>query len=321
MEETYMRKPQICFQGNKMKKNYFEGWYYKMVTADKKVKMAVIVGICTREHPHAFIQMIETVTGQSYYFPYDLDAIIFQDEPFSIQIDDNYFSKDQLILNLHNDTMDFRCNLFFSELTPLKKTWFAPTIMGPFSYFPMKCAHGIMSMHHYIDGSAILNGKEIDFEDGYGYSEKDYGTSFPKQYLWAQSNTLKKESRDFRKVSVMLAIADVPFGLIDFRGFLCVLQINHKQYRFTTYNHSKLTYRRKKHGVIMVELKRGNDCLTMHLKPGTSYALKAPIEGAMKENINESLDGVISIVFKQNRKTVFKQQMIAAGMEEKKEAY
>lgn len=309
------KKDQVCLQGSTTKKKYFEGWYYKLVTADKKISFAIIVGICT-EDAHAFIQVTENITHRSYYCKYPIEEISFHEEPFSIELNGNYFSKDQLILNISNDEIHLKTNLFFSEITPYHATFFSPTIMGPFSYLPMKCSHGIISMHHYIDGHFIYQGKEIDFEDGYGYSEKDYGTSFPKNYLWAQANTLKKESRDIKKISVMLAVADIPFGIISFQGFLCVLQLGSKQYKFTTYNHSKLTsYRKSQNEVMILEFQKGNYDLTIRLKPGKKNRLKAPCKGAMKSTVEESLDGTMSVTFKKGSKVLLKQQLIACAIE------
>lgn len=309
------KKDQICLQGNTTKKKYFEGWYYKLVTADKKISFAIIVGICT-EDAHAFIQVTENISHRSYYCRYPIDKIKFNDEPFSIELDGNYFSKDQLILNLSNEEIHLKTNLFFSELTPYQPTFLSPTIMGPFSYLPMKCSHGIMSMHHYIDGYFSYQGNEIDFEDGYGYSEKDYGTSFPRNYLWAQTNTLKKESRDIRKISMMLAIADIPFGIFSFQGFLCVLQLGTRQYKFTTYNHSKLTsYREKQNEVTILEFDKGNYHLIVRLKPGKKNQLKAPLGGKMRTNVEESLDGTMSITLKKGSKVLVKQQLVACAIE------
>ena len=68
----------------------------------------------------------------------------------------------------------------------------SPNSMGFFAYFPfMQCYHEIVSMSHSLNGS--LNFSEaIDFSGGEGYIEKDWGTSFPKEYVWIQSNNFEK---------------------------------------------------------------------------------------------------------------------------------
>ena len=72
-------KKQICFQGAKEKKHYFEGWYYKHVTEDKKHSLAVIPGISIDgEKSHAFIQVSETWHHQSYYFTYPIETFHYE---------------------------------------------------------------------------------------------------------------------------------------------------------------------------------------------------------------------------------------------------
>jgi hypothetical protein len=61
--------------------------------------------------------------------------------------------------------------------------------MGWYSYVPfMECYHGLISIDHKLQGSLQINGQEIDFTEGKGYAEKDWGTSFPEGYVWMQSN-------------------------------------------------------------------------------------------------------------------------------------
>lgn len=39
-----------------------------------------------------------------------------------------------------------------------------------------------------VEGTVKVNDQEIDFTGGRGYIEKDWGSSFPKRYIWIQSN-------------------------------------------------------------------------------------------------------------------------------------
>lgn len=66
------------FQGNKKKKNYFEGWYYKTVSQDGKYTLAFIPGISLNDlDPHAFIQVFiskqldDDTHLESHYFRFE----------------------------------------------------------------------------------------------------------------------------------------------------------------------------------------------------------------------------------------------------------
>jgi hypothetical protein len=56
--------------------------------------------------------------------------------------------------------------------------------MGWYSFIPfMECKHGIVSANHKIKGKITVNNQIIDFDEGQGYIEKDWGTSFPEAGL------------------------------------------------------------------------------------------------------------------------------------------
>lgn len=306
----------FAYQGGKKKTNYFEGWYYKNVTVDKKYTVSIIPGISyTKEKECAFIQVIETIHNKSYYIEYDLNDVVFKKNPFCIQIKDNYFYEDYIELDIHSDEIDLTGTLYYSELTPLKNTYYSPTIMGPFAYLPMECNHSIISLHHYIDGVLKLNQTEIDFEDGIGYIEKDYGTSFPLSYTWIQSNTLKKDDLNFKKVSFFFSVANIPFYFFHFNGFIAVLSINDKEYRFTTYNGSKLLRIRKNKDVYKYVLKKGKYKLIIRIKPQQGQLLRSPKYGAMNNTVLESLDCECHITLYHKKKILFQQRMIKTGYE------
>ena len=44
----------------------------------------------------------------------------------------------------------------------------------------MECYHGIVSMDHTVNGLIEINNEKIDFSEGRGYIEKDWGRSFPQ---------------------------------------------------------------------------------------------------------------------------------------------
>ena len=105
------------FQGKKHKKQYFEGWYYKNVTMDKKITVSIIPGISlTKENPHAFIQVIENKNHQSYYVEYPIEEFTFHEKTSCIQIKDNYFYKDYIDLSIHTSDLNLTGFLYYSEL-------------------------------------------------------------------------------------------------------------------------------------------------------------------------------------------------------------
>lgn len=307
--------------GNLTKKNYFEGWYFKQVLFKNKV-LSIIPGISISAHrKHAFIQVIETINNKTYYIPYNIEDVEFGKTTFYIKIKNNYFSKDKIILDIDYEDLELKGELKFTNLTPLSKTLYRPTIMGPFSYLKnMQCNHSIISMHHTVKGIIYLNKQKLKVKNGTGYIEKDFGTSFPKKYLWLHSNTSKVTT----KISLTLSIANIPIGLFSFKGFFCTLLIDKKEYYFTTYYNDsvKVTpFNNQDNSNIFITLKNKHYLLELIIIPKNGQKLVAPQLGKMikplKENLNTSI--MLTLTDIKTKKKVHEDCLLNSGFEYVKE--
>jgi hypothetical protein len=174
--------------------------------------------------------------SETHYHKFSINEFESSDTPFSLKIGRNSFTSEKIELELSDNEYSLQGRVLFSQFTKIKTSLIFPNIMGYYAYFPfMECYHGIVSMGHNLEGSLTLNKDIIDFSCGKGYIEKDWGTSFPKEYIWLQSNNFKDSD-----ASIMCSIANIPFLGTSFQGFICNISINDQEYRFATYNQSKL---------------------------------------------------------------------------------
>lgn len=186
-----------------------------------------------------------------------------------------------------------------------------PNIMGPFSYIPfMECNHAILSMQNRTYGAININNNTINFNDDDGYIEKDWGISFPKSYIWCQGNNFQKSNASF-----MLSIADIPFKVLNFRGIICVLIINNKEYRFTTYNNTILVEYDVNNNFLNVTLKKGSYYLNINSTYDIGHKLSAPVKGKMEKDIFESISSVINVTLKKNNDVIFSDISTNCGLE------
>ena len=251
------RKHPVLFQGIRQKKAYFEGWYYKAVNETQETAIALIPGISLdQKDPHAFIQVFVTsaTSLQTVYFRFPVEDFSYEDEPFRILIKHNEFSLSQCTIDLTSEELTIQGTLQIHTITPLKTSLYAPNIMGPFAYFPyMECSHGVISMNHAISGTLTLNNTPITFDHGKGYIEKDWGTSFPKEYVWLQSNHFRLSNASF-----MFSYASIPFFKSTFNGLICVLILHNIEYRFSTYQLGKILREDIFDNEVFYTLKKGN---------------------------------------------------------------
>ena len=104
-------KDTSMFQGNRKRKKYFEGWYFKMVSLDGASILSVIPGISLSqngEEQHAFIQIIDGKTANTFYYEFPIEDFHFSKERFAVRIGKNFFSEDCLILDIHNETTNIK---------------------------------------------------------------------------------------------------------------------------------------------------------------------------------------------------------------------
>jgi hypothetical protein len=282
------------FQGEGKQKHYFEGWYFKHVDRDGNNVISVIPGISYEEDErksHAFIQIIDGSTYETYYLRYSIDEFKFSTKRFEIQIGNNFFSESKISLDINKENIGIQGNLHYSEPLHWPSGILSPNSMGWYAFIPvMECYHGVLSLHHNISGQIKLNNRMISFDGGMGYIEKDWGTSFPSSWVWLQSNHF-----DIDNISFMLSIAKIPWRRKSFTGLITGLWYDNKLYRFTTYAGAKIDYLQISDKETKIKLSDKRYNLSIEAFQGKSGTLQAPIKGAMTGNVLESISGTASI--------------------------
>ena len=313
MNKLFLMKNPDLFQGQKYlieNKNYFEGWYFKNTNLQKGISFIPGINIDDTGNK-AFIQVITNST--SYFINYDIKDFKFYCKPFCIQIGDSLFSKKGININIRDESQNLKIcgNIKYSNNKNINTNIFAPNIMGPFSYIPfMECNHAILSMQNNTNGCININDETIIFDNDKGYIEKDWGCSFPKSYIWCQGNNFQKSNTSF-----MISIADIPLKLFTFKGIICVLIIDNEEFKFTTYNNTKLVECEIKEDYLNITLKRNLFLLSIKSKYSKGLKLVAPVKGKMNKDILESLSATVTVTLKKGKDVIFCDTSTACGLE------
>lgn len=267
---------------------HFEGWYFKCSTQGHT--LAIIVGRAKEKFEEAFIQVIKSGDSKSYYIPYDTKTFSYQEEPFSLRVGSSIFTEDYMYLNIQG-SISIKGIIYFDSFIKLSQKVWKKGLMGPFGYLPlMECYHDVVSMRHALWGKLLINDYIVNFENGEGYIERDWGTSFPNSYLWMQCNHFNQSS-----LSIMLAIADIPFLACNFRGFLCVISIENETRIFATYTGAKIEKIINEEDGISVCIRQGKEVIQVKTSYDKGHMLKAPNKGAMRGTVYEVLDGKMQL--------------------------
>ncbi len=282
------------------KENAFEGWFSKIDDRKNDLMISIIWGYSThKKTKHAFIQFQNNIMHNSSYVSYPLADFTWQNDPFVLKIGNNELSEKGLRLDFEMNNVSVKANLRFSTFAPIKQSFLKPNIMGLLSYFPNECNHAIISMHHKVTGDLQINDQTWKIDNAEGYIEKDWGTGFPKEYVWVQAN-------DWQKSSVVFSYATIPVLGKYAKGFFLVLHHEGKEHRFSSIEGSKLTSFSVSQDSFNATIKKKGISITLKAKQFNPVALASPINGEMKSHIKESLDGTLEISLKiENQLDVF----------------
>ena len=263
--------------------SYFYGWYYRCQSDTQT--LAIIPSVHkTKDGDHCAIQLIMDAEAFHVPFPYR----DFRKDRSQIEIGSNRFGDEGIHLDIHTPELHAIGDLRFGPFSPLRYD-----IMGPFRYVPfMQCRHSVFSMKHTVHGEISINGIPYIFWDATGYMEGDRGHSFSKEYLWTQYS--------FPEGSLMLSVADIPFGPFRFTGIIGIVHLHGKEYRIATYLGAKPV--RITPGKIIV--RQGNFTLTIEPEAFSGHPLQAPVGGAMHRTIYEHPSCKVYYRFEINRKTL-----------------
>lgn len=304
------------FQGNKKKKNYFEGWYFKMVGKDGKAILSVIPGISLSKdgtEKNAFIQVINGTTAETSYFTYSIDDFYFSKKEFAIRIGNNYFSTDSISLDIHQNNTTISGTVHTQEITKYRSGRLTnPGIMGWYRFVPfMECYHGVASLTHGLSGSLTVNTEVFNFDQGKGYIEKDWGSSMPSSWIWMQSNHFQNDSSSF-----MLSIADIPWLGKSFTGFLGFFYHDQKIHHFATYRPTKMDLEITDSNTVILNIRNRKYQFTIEATSHQTGLLKAPVKGTMDRRIAESIHSHLELTMRDKKgQVIYKDSSEVTGLE------
>lgn len=288
------------FHGDNKNHSYFEGWYFKQQIGSEVFAIIPSISINKDGTKLAFVQIITNTN--SYNIEYSFSQFKVSKNKLFIKIGRNIFCDKYIYLDIKNKYIICKGKILFSKFTPIKYN-----IMGVFGLFPfMECNHGVLSLYHKLNGEMTINNNSINFNNGLGYIEKDWGSSFPKKYAWIQSNDF-----DNCKCCVLVSVAEIPFLGFNFRGCICVVYYKNKEYRLATYNGVRIIKCNKKS--LILEQKQYR--LEISIKENLPQKLSAPDNGNMTRIIHENACCTARFIFIKNNNILFDYESTSTSFE------
>lgn len=273
---------------------FFEGWYFKLVSRDGCQRLAIIPGVYLsedREKQHAFIQVFDSEAEAGAYLRFPFQDFKASPDRFEVLIGPNYFSAEQIKLDIKDAAISVEGTLSFSGQHPWPVRWASPGAMGWFAWVPfMECYHGVVSLDHAISGELSLNGTAMDFSGGRGFIEKDWGRQFPSAWIWGQCNHFDRPG-----TSLMLSVAVIPWLGRSFGGFIVGFLHEGELHRFTTYNGARIEQMTVEDSWVRLTFRNRTHRLRVEARQQAGGLLQAPTVVSMERRILESLTACFRI--------------------------
>ncbi|MBN2464266.1 hypothetical protein JXD38_01395 [candidate division WOR-3 bacterium] len=280
------------YHGFGKRRRFFEGWYFKCVSPAGDAVYAVIPGISLGAggESHAFIQILDGLKRTSSYHRYELSEFVAARDRFDVRIGASRFSLDRINIDIATD-VPIKGELRFRDVHPWPVSPLSPGIMGWYALVPaMECYHGVLSFNHRIEGRLAVAGQSIDFTEGKGYIEKDWGRSFPKAWVWTQSNHFNEPD-----ACLTASLARIPWLGSSFTGHIIGLWLRGRLYRFATYTGARVSRLEISPDTVILMVEDRRYALEIRCRRQEGGVLAAPREGAMTGRIVEAMTATMEV--------------------------
>lgn len=276
------------FHGDNKKDSYFEGWFYKIVDASGEHTYAFIPGIFAGSTPrdsHAFMMVLDAARHLSTYHVYPVEQFRASSKRLDIQLGENRFRDDFFEIHLDSEQRSVHGRIKLGPLQPWPVKLLSPGVMGWYAFVPfMQCYHAVLSFDHSLQDFLLIDENEVDFTNGRGYIEKDWGRSFPSAYVWMQSNHF-----DTPGISLMASVARIPWLGSSFTGFIIGLWKDSRLLRFTTYSGAILESCEITENTVRLAVRDHKYQLVLETDRTDGGLLYAPYDLAMSPKVSETL--------------------------------
>ncbi|MBX2811862.1 MAG: hypothetical protein KTR25_08630 [Myxococcales bacterium] len=273
------------FHGRNTGSPFFEGWYIKLITADGE-GLALIPGIFRGRSPgsaHAFVQILINHRQSAIYHRFPIESFSGKEDRFEIAIGEHHFGTDGL--DIHTDTC--QGSVQFGPLNPWPVSLISPGAMGWYAWAPfMQCYHGIVSFHHPLEGYLVVRNKRYNFSGGRGYIEKDWGRSFPSNWIWMQSHSFADD-----EVCVSLSLASVPWLGYTFPGLLAGVWLNGTLIPMTSYTGARLESINAGSNSVRLVIYDRSYRLEVTAEGGSATSVHIPSTTSMDHTVQEHMPG------------------------------
>lgn len=166
-------------QGSFDRKKYFEGWFHKIYSAKYKTSFILIYGYTTgnSDKKFGFIQ-VHIPNQQVLIMYFDKNEVFCDPNKHVVRMGEHIFTSNKIDIN----TKEMGIQLHLTDNQSIRTF---KNSMGYNYVIPnLPCYHAILNKSHLVSGEIRTEKTNFVMDQDMGYLEKNWGTSFPENYIW-----------------------------------------------------------------------------------------------------------------------------------------
>jgi tocopherol cyclase len=280
-------------QGNFDRIKYFEGWFHKIYSAKYNASFILIYGYATGNSTNkfGFIQ-VHIPNQQPLVMYFNKNEIICDSNQHSVQMGEHIFTTNKIDIN----TKEIGIQLHLNDNQPINTF---KNSMGYNYVIPnLPCYHAILNKSHNVSGEIRAGDTSFVMNQEKGYLEKNWGTSFPDNYIWLHA--VDPTNSD---VNLLFSQAEIKWMGQTFLRHLGYLNfenecIDFRQLKNAVVSNSSISPVKQ-----LIRISSKLIELDISIILGQQIIFKGPEDGALRRDIVHFTDAFIEIKLKRNSET------------------
>lgn len=280
-------------QGNFDRNKYFEGWFHKIYSSKYKASFIVIYGYATGNSTNKFGFIQVHIPNQQVLIMYfDKNEIFCDPNQHVIRMGAHVLTTHKIDIN----TNEIGIQLDLTNNQPIRTF---KNSMGYNYVIPnLPCYHAILNKSHTISGEIRAGDTSFVMGKDMGYLEKNWGTSFPDNYIW-----LHAVDPTNTEVNLLFSQAEIKWMGGTFLRHLGYLNFENECIDFRQFKNSEVssTFVGSEKQLIRFSSKLIE--LEISIVLGGQVLFKGPEDGALRRDIVHYTDAFMEVKLKRNAET------------------
>lgn len=280
-------------QGGFDRKKYFEGWFHKIYSAKYKASIILIYGYTTGNSAKKFGFIQVHIPNQKVLIMYfDKNEVFCDPNQHIVRMGEHILTTNKI--DIKTQEIDIQLHLTDNQSIHTFKNSMGYSYVIP----NLPCYHAILNKSHFVSGEINTKNTSFVMNQDMGYLEKNWGTSFPENYIW-----LHAVDPNNVEVNLLFSQAEIKWMGSTFLRHLGYLNFENECIDLRQLKNSVVScsFVSSKKQLIHISSKLIE--LEISIILGQQVLFKGPEDGALQRDIIHYTDAIIEVKLKRNSET------------------